>query len=134
MVQWIRDRFNECLDKAEFLRLKLHALNQSEDPQLSDDEPTIFVEKLIYDRALDISRNAARLEMEGGNYNTCELAYATSLWMLEILLDEHLSSNEVYDDGYSSNITSLDESDKEMIRKYVSSIANRLKALKSKMS
>ena len=134
LVQWIRDRFNECLDKAEFLRLKLHTLNQSEDPQVLDDEPTIFVEKLIYDRALDISRNAARLEMEGGNYNTCELAYATSLWMLEILLDEHLSSNEVYDDGYSSNITSLDESDKEMIRKYVSSIANRLKALKSKMS
>ncbi|QEU59591.1 Atg1 [Kluyveromyces lactis] len=133
LVQWIRDRFNECLDKAEFLRLKLHAINTSPNSQWSDDDTIIFVEKLIYDRALDISRNAARMEMESGNYNTCELAYATSLWMLEILLDENFQFNEVYDDEYASNITSLDESDKEMIKKYISSIANRLKALKSKM-
>lgn len=135
LVQWIRERFNECLDKAEFLRLKLHTINDSNDTlNSSEREDIIFVEKLIYDRALDISKNAAKLEIEGEHFTDCELAYATSLWMLEVLLDENLQFDEVYNEEFASNVATLDELDKEMIEKYITSIANRLKSLKSKMS
>lgn len=152
LVQWLRDKFNECLEKTEFLRLRLNACkskiseativktdfqlrNNDKDEELVDDfeEEPVFLEKLIYDRALEISKTAAKFEMQGEFLNNCELAYATSLWMLESLLDSSIEPDS--SDDKTLGITGiLDESDKQMIRKYIDSIANRLKALRKKMS
>lgn len=155
LVQWIRERFNECLEKADFLRLKLNELKtsggeamrrrdshkstssrvdeQSEDnePDEESDEP-VYLEKILYDRALEISKTAAKLEMQGDHLNNCELAYATSLWMLETLLDEP-NGDDLYGetDGLTTDV--LDDQDKKVIRKYIDSIANRLKALREKI-
>lgn len=130
IVQWIRERFNECLSKAEFVRLKLE---DSEKKLYQKDEnfqlkfPKIYSERLIYDRALEIAKNTAKMEMSSNNTNTenligCELAYTTSIWMLEALLEE---------DG---NEGKLENGDRDMILKYIDSIGNRLQSLKRKIS
>lgn len=46
-VQWFRQRFNECFDKADFAKTRC----QDEIP-----ESASFAEKLIYDRALELVR------------------------------------------------------------------------------
>lgn len=155
LVQWLRDKFNECLEKAEFLRLKLNNRNfkysdestikassdedrdrvveEQNEVNTSEEEEPIFVEKLIYDRALEISKTAAKLEMQGEYLNNCELAYATSLWMLETVLDNG-DEEDTYEDQCFGVTGVLDESDKQMIKKYIDSIANRLKILRGKIS
>lgn len=153
LVQWSRDKFNECLERAEFLRLKLppmdlHSADEStiKASQINDSkdgvskrssyselsEP-VFLEKLIYDRALEISKTAAKYEMQGEYLNNCELAYATSLWMLESILDKDTDSDNIGDFG-SWATEALDEADKQMIKKYIDSIANRLRILRRKMN
>lgn len=44
-VQWFRQRFNECFDKADFAKSRC----QDDIP-----ESATFAEKLVYDRALEI--------------------------------------------------------------------------------
>lgn len=140
LVQWIRERFNECLEKAKFLKIKFLSFNESLNINQENDstfttnndceanEP-VFFEKLIYDRALEISKIAANIEMQGEFLENCELAYATSLWMLESLLDK------IGDDGpYIIGCSALDDADRVMIKKYVDSIANRLKSLGKKLN
>ncbi|AJR96185.1 Atg1p [Saccharomyces cerevisiae YJM1244] len=157
LVQWLREKFNECLEKADFLRLKINDLrfkhasevaeNQTLEEKGSSEEP-VYLEKLLYDRALEISKMAAHMELKGENLYNCELAYATSLWMLETSLDDddftnaygdypfktniHLKSNDVEDKEKYHSV--LDENDRIIIRKYIDSIANRLKILRQKMN
>ena len=91
---------------------------------------------------------AAHMELKGENLYNCELAYAASLWMLETSLDDddftnaygdypfktniHLKSNDVEDKEKYHSV--LDENDRIIIRKYIDSIANRLKILRQKMN
>lgn len=48
-VQWFRQRFNECFDKADFAKSRCSSSSQEEIP-----ESATFAERLIYDRALEI--------------------------------------------------------------------------------
>lgn len=129
IVQWIRERFNEVLEKAEFVKMKLQdarkkllaqgvPVEEYSDKKIED---KIFAERLIYDRALEIAKNTAKTEMLGNDLLGCELAYSTSIWMLEALLDQDDDSQK------------LEEADKEMVEKYIESISNRLGALKKKL-
>lgn len=124
LVQWIREKFNECLEKAEFIKLRLqevdNILAESEPDELSDSK--IIAEKLIFDRALEMSRNAAVNELVKEDMKGCELAYSTAIWMLEALLDDD-----------SDNATKLDTEDRQMIEKFIISIGNRLSVLKRKI-
>lgn len=142
LVQWIREKFNECLEKAEFIKLRLEEANLSitranegstASPSdsnnfyvgvtnLSESEPRIVAEKLIFDRALEISRNAAVNELVKEDLKGCELAYSTAIWMLEALLDED-----------SKDEDKLDDEDKTMVEKFIVSIGNRLSVLKRKL-
>ncbi|SCV04140.1 LAME_0H16072g1_1 [Lachancea meyersii CBS 8951] len=150
LVQWLRDKFNECLERAELLRLKLISTASclADDSTIdasklngkrveltkvseADSEP-VFLEKLIYDRALEISKTAAKFEMQGEFLNNCEIAYATSLWMLESVLDKDVVDDSIGDFSFHTT-DALDEGDILMIKKYIDSIANRLKILRKKM-
>lgn len=163
LVQWIRERFNESLEKTSFLRVKINELKttsssdrtltrpegaremweESERPREDNRDPSqvdgmgegdpVYLEKMLYDRSLEISKAAAKLEIQGEHLNNCELAYATSLWMLKTLLDD--TSDEYLCNEQDIVITGiLDEQDKKIIKKYIDSIANRLKALRHKMN
>lgn len=163
LVQWIREKFNECLEKAEFIKLRLQEANLSLSkltayPNLASESniyvgvstatdpsahgpstvkstsagdstvsntsvtPKIVAEKLIFDRALEISRNAAINELVKEDLKGCELAYSTAIWMLEALLDE-----DGTDDGR------LDGEDKLTVEKFIVGIGNRLSVLKRKL-
>ena len=110
VVQWVRARFNEVLEKAELVRLKLidsqkrlpldhpsHPSNQSVGTCSSVGMGTsvdhvvvssgITAEKLMYDRALEMSRSAAINELTGEDLAGCEISYVTAIRMLEAVLE-----------------------------------------------
>lgn len=72
-VQWMREKFNECLKRAETVKEQQHRVDSC-------------VEKLLYDRALEMSRAAAVHELVGENITECEQDYQTAIWMLEAIL------------------------------------------------
>lgn len=111
VVQWVRSRFNEVLGKAEFVRLKLieaqqqlptdHPSHPSNHPAISKSVPAmgtsadnvvvsagVTAEKLMYDRALEMSRAAAVNELVGEDLPGCEIAYVTAVRMLEAVLED----------------------------------------------
>ncbi|KAL9126074.1 MAG: hypothetical protein Q9217_004818 [Psora testacea] len=111
VVQWVRGRFNETLEKAEFVRLKLLEVQKQLPPQhpshpinhpstshssggmgTSADQVVVTsgvtAEKLMYDRALEMSRSAAVNELVGEDLPGCELAYVTAVRMLEAVLED----------------------------------------------
>ncbi|CCD26122.2 serine/threonine protein kinase ATG1 NDAI_0G03450 [Naumovozyma dairenensis CBS 421] len=157
LVQWIRERFNECLEKADYLRLKLDDVttnkqdqekgnDDSEDEdendndnvsekETTDTDEDVVLEKLLYDRALEISKDAATMELNGENLYNCELSYATALWMLETTLEPNNAVIEnARDHADDQTYEVLDEQDRIIIKKYMDSIATRLKALRSRLN
>jgi serine/threonine-protein kinase ULK/ATG1 len=133
VVQWVRSRFNEVLEKAEFVRLKLleaqrrlplehpshpnnHSLESagsgaSVDVMVS---PGVTAEKLMYDRALEMSRTAAINELTSEDLSGCEIAYITAIRMLEAVLE----GEEVH---HSTSIDKVDrmvqDEDREVVLK-----------------
>lgn len=145
LVQWIREKFNECLEKGEYIKLRLeeallsiskeesfrdssshdgHELSSSSNVESGSSR--IVAEKLIFDRALEISRTAAVNELVKEDLKGCELAYSTAIWMLEALLDEDITDEK-------TEVGKLDGSDKETVEKFILSIGNRLSVLKRKL-
>lgn len=108
VVQWVRSRFNEVLEKAEFVRLKLvegqrrlplshpshpnnHSVGSTATSTGSADvivSPGVTAEKLMYDRALEMSRAAAINELTSDDIAGCEIAYVTAIRMLEAVLED----------------------------------------------
>ncbi|TVY60721.1 Serine/threonine-protein kinase ATG1 [Lachnellula suecica] len=107
-VQWVRNRFNEVLEKAEFVRLKLieaqkqlpedhpgHPSNHTSASRLAGASSTdgvvlstgVSAEKLMYDRALEMSRSAAISEIANEDLPGCEISYITAIRMLEAVLE-----------------------------------------------
>ncbi|GMG37055.1 unnamed protein product [Ambrosiozyma monospora] len=146
LVQWIRTRFNESLEKAEFLKLKLgdalvklEQQQQGQHQQAGEDVPVV-AEKLIFDRALEESRNAAVNELKNEDLLGCELSYSTSIWMLEALLNEDGSTTSTTSggmgvgfDGGDGGSRKLDEDDRKTVQLFITSIGNRLKILRVKI-
>lgn len=110
VVQWTRSRFNEILEKTDLVRLRLidsqrrlpehhpsHPSNvsvgigSSAGLGTSADQvvvsPGVTAEKLMYDRALEMSRAAAINELTGEDLPGCEISYVTAIRMLEAVLE-----------------------------------------------
>jgi serine/threonine-protein kinase ULK/ATG1 len=107
VVQWIRERYNEVLDKAQFVQEKIIEA-QKDLPTNHPNHPNnhrgelsrgsadsnfmlttgVTAEKLMYDRALEMSRAAAVNELVGDDLPGCEVAYVTSLRLLEAVLEK----------------------------------------------
>lgn len=134
VVQWVRQRFNEVLEKSEVVRLRLiegqrllpedhpsHPSNQASDSISSSAgstvkqvylTPGVSAEKLMYDRALEMSRTAAIDEVTNENLPGCELSYITAIRMLEAILDSDDDTKKSKDkDG------DLETDEEEHIRK-----------------
>ncbi|KAI6778818.1 Serine/threonine-protein kinase ATG1 [Emericellopsis cladophorae] len=117
VVQWVRQRFNEVLEKSEVVRLRLtesqrglpedhpsHPSNQGLESATSAAgstgvkdvylTPGISAEKLMYDRALEMSRAAAIDEVTNENLGGCELSYVTAIRMLEAVVDSDEDSSK----------------------------------------
>ncbi|OAA44768.1 Serine/threonine-protein kinase [Metarhizium rileyi] len=162
IVQWVRQRFNEVLEKSEIVRLKLteaqkllpedhpsYPSNQGADSLTSSSgstakqvylTPGISAEKLMYDRALEMSRAAAIDEVTNENLPGCKISYITAIRMLEAVLDND-------DDGLSRRLSSgkgparslpressseLDSDEEAHVRKMIQMIRGRLTAVVKK--
>ncbi|KAI9369774.1 hypothetical protein BJX61DRAFT_127976 [Aspergillus egyptiacus] len=156
IVQWIRGRFNDVLEKAEAVRLKLieaqrrlpadhpcHPSNHSIEPAgpgASVDvvvSPGVTAEKLMYDRALELSRTAAINELTSEDLMGCEIAYVTAIRMLEAVLEveeQHSGPGGGTDRGDRVFLDGLQGEDREVVLKMVSSIRSRLAALRKKLA
>ncbi|KAI5811463.1 putative serine/threonine protein kinase [Peziza echinospora] len=140
-VQWIRQRFNEAMEKADYVRLKLkeaqmrlptshpsHPCNhtQAEDSgRIQSDifiSPGVTAERLMFDRAIDMSRGAAVNELVGEDLEGCHMSYLTALKLVEAVL-------EVDDDEGN-----VDDDDRNYIETIVVNIKARVEAVKQKMA
>lgn len=122
VVQWIRARFNEVLEKAEVVRLTLidsqkklppdhpsHPDNHSTEAVSSASMGTsvdhvvvssgVTAEKIMYDRAVEMSRASAINELTGEDLPACEINYTTAIRLLEAVLED----DEDYLSGKSSS-------------------------------
>jgi serine/threonine-protein kinase ULK/ATG1 len=136
-VQWIRGRFNEVLEKAEIVRLKLiesqrrlpedhpcHPNNLSAATGSSTGMGTsadqvivssgITAEKLMYDRALEMSRSAAINELTGEDLPGCDICYVTAIRMLEAVLESDEDTSGRKDSGSSIDNTGADANDDDL--------------------
>ncbi|CBX90155.1 similar to serine/threonine protein kinase (Pdd7p) [Plenodomus lingam JN3] len=145
VVSWVRDRFNECCAKSELVALKL----QHAQLQLPADHPAhpqnlsttasvsattvgsaenillttgVTAEKLMYDRALEMSRQAAVDELTGHNLAGCDVNYFTAIQMLDAVLEE--------DEGEAGGeIGGLDGEDRASVVKLLEQMRTRHRAL-----
>ncbi|CRG90148.1 unc51-like kinase [Talaromyces islandicus] len=160
VVQWVRNRFNEVLEKAEFVRLKLiegqkrlspdhpshpdnHSIGSVSAGALGTSADNVIVssgvtaEKLMYDRALEMSRAAAINELTGDDLSGCEIAYITAICMLEAVLEnDELPRNDKSGDkaGDADKVVldGVQVEDRKVVVKLVSSIRARLSSLRKK--
>lgn len=167
VVQWVRNRFNDVLEKAELVRLKLikaqeqlpvdhpsHPKNQSSTSgsatgmgKSADNvyvSPGTTAEKLMYERALEMSRSAAVNELVGEDLPGCELSYVTAIQMLEAILQDDEESNTkakaaATDQGLRSSnpeggsVNGVEAEDRQVVLKLVASMRKRLAALRKKL-
>jgi serine/threonine-protein kinase ULK/ATG1 len=111
VVQWARNRFNDALEKSEFVSRKLVDAQKQlplDHPGHPNNHPCssmysagsvgtsteqvlltsgITAEKLMYDRALEMSRTAAVNELTQEDFEGGVLSYRTAIYMLEAILD-----------------------------------------------
>ncbi|KAI0128471.1 Serine/threonine-protein kinase ATG1 [Xylariales sp. AK1849] len=160
-VQWVRRRFNETLEKAEVVRLKLVEAQK----QLPEDHPShpgnnlqeaaatstsssdgvaitagLSAEKLMYERALEMSRAAAINEIANEDLSGCELSYVTAIRMLEAVLDndEDLSKRRLPSttkaerDIVREGTSEINQDDQQAVHKMIQMITGRLSSLKKK--
>lgn len=153
VVSWTRDRFNECCVKSEIVARKL----KQAQVQLPIDHPShpqnrssasgsattigsaenillttgVTAEKLMYDRALEMSRTAAVNELVGTDLPGCDLNYLTAILMLEAILEDEEESSSRRLDG--EEINGLESEDRQSIQKLLESMKARHKALKRKI-
>jgi serine/threonine-protein kinase ULK/ATG1 len=141
VVSWVRDRFNECCVKSEIIarklkqaQLHLPADHPSHPQNLSAASGSattvgsaenillttgVTAEKLMYERAIEMSRSAAVDELTGHNLPSCDINYSTAIAMLEAILeDEDESSSRKLD---NEEINGLETEDRQMIQKRKSS-------------
>ncbi|KAI1168009.1 hypothetical protein F5B18DRAFT_658873 [Nemania serpens] len=161
-VQWVRRRFNETLEKAEVVRMKLtEAQKQLPEDHLSHPSrnpveaivpgapnvegivltPGLSAEKLMYDRAIDMSRTAAINEIANEDLKGCELSYVTAIRMLEAVLDsdEDISSNRRSSGSSRTErdaqgpASEINPDDQQAVHKMIQMINARLATLRKKM-
>ncbi|KAI1180389.1 Serine/threonine-protein kinase ATG1 [Nemania sp. FL0916] len=161
-VQWVRKRFNETLEKAEVVRLKLTQAQK----QLPEDHsshpnnnlveaivpgtpsvegivltPGLSAEKLMYDRAIDMSRTAAINEIANEDLKGCELSYVTAIRMLEAVLDNdedisskrRLSGSPRPERDTQGAASEMNPDDQQAVQKMIQMITSRLTTLQKKM-
>jgi serine/threonine-protein kinase ULK/ATG1 len=143
VVSWVRDRFNECCIKSEMVARKLkqaqhqlphdHPSHPSNQSTASGSATTIgsadnimlttgvTAEKLMYERALEMSRSAAVNELTGHDLPGCELNYSTAIFMLEAILEDEEESSSRRLDG--EEINGLESEDRQSIQKRKSSLS-----------
>ncbi|KAH9474396.1 Serine/threonine-protein kinase ATG1 [Psilocybe cubensis] len=90
-LNWFREHFIKCNERAELVKTWL---------PVTYDGPKSYLDQLVYDRALILSRTAARKELldQMTTPDECEKLYEESLWCLYALQDNLLQSGNPFMD------------------------------------
>ncbi|KFY22507.1 hypothetical protein V493_06551 [Pseudogymnoascus sp. VKM F-4281 (FW-2241)] len=163
-VQWMRSRFNEVLEKAEFSRLKLidaqkqlpedhpgHPSNHTDDSRMDGGDSStadgVFLsagttaERLMYDRAIEMSRSAAINEIANEDLIGCELSYITAIRMLEAILEKDedepqkkAATTQVAEKDPDDPENGINVDDRDSVKKLVAMVRGRLITLRRKLA
>ncbi|KAJ7050177.1 kinase-like protein [Mycena amicta] len=90
-LSWFTDQFQKCYDRATLVKTWLPA---------TYDGAKSWLDQLVYDRALVLSRTAARKELlnQASAPDECEKLYEESLWCLYALQDDLLQTGNPFMD------------------------------------
>jgi len=115
-LSWFRNHFMKCNDRAALVKTWLPA---------QYDGPKSWLDQLVYDRALVLSRTAARKELldQATTPDECEKLYEESLWCLYALQDDLLQTGNPF----------MDE-DRETIATWIKRTKLRLVRCRARMS
>ncbi|KAF2405415.1 kinase-like protein [Trichodelitschia bisporula] len=168
IVQWSRNRFNDCLEKSDFVGRRLVAAQKRlplDHPGHPSNHPNgaasgssaalsvgsasgagsaeninlttgVTAEKLMYDRALEMSRSAAVNELMNEDLEGGELSYRTAIYMLEAILDaddEEGAKRPRRGAAEEVLINGLESEDRATVLKLLESLKGRLRSLKRKL-
>jgi len=88
-LSWFKDHFLRCNDRAALVKTWLPAQYTG---------PSTWVDELVYNRALTLSRTAARKELldQHKSPDECERLYEESLWCLYALQDDLLQKGNPF--------------------------------------
>ncbi|KAH6903283.1 other/ULK/ULK protein kinase [Coprinopsis sp. MPI-PUGE-AT-0042] len=113
---WFKEHFIKCNDRAELVKTWLPA---------QYDGPKAWLDQLVYDRALMLSRTAARKELldQATAPDECEKLYEESLWCLYALQDDLLQTGNPFM-----------EEDKETIATWIKRTKLRLVRCRARMA
>ncbi|KAJ2066107.1 Serine/threonine-protein kinase [Coemansia sp. S2] len=127
-VQWVRDKFNECLDRAE-------SLKQRASGDELDNVSQISVVQVLYEQALALSKVAAQRELKWIEPLDCDRAYQLAIWMLSAILeatdsqqDEHHELPEMRD---AQEELALE--DRTIVEQFIASIVKRRETLQRRL-
>ncbi|KAJ8489036.1 hypothetical protein ONZ45_g13730 [Pleurotus djamor] len=86
---WFKEHFIKCNDRAALVKTWLPAQYEG---------PKTWLDQLVYDRALVLSRTAARKELldQASSPDECEKLYEESLWCLYALQDDLLQTGNPF--------------------------------------
>ncbi|EPX72023.1 ULK/ULK protein kinase Atg1 [Schizosaccharomyces octosporus yFS286] len=119
-LEWYQKRYMESLEKSEFLKAVVNSYSFANTLRIT--KPA-FASQLIYQRALDISRNAATSELSGNDVFSSFKSYKVANNLLESLLEGEFSTPSGTED-FNNTFT---------IQKLITLISKRLDLLQGKL-
>ncbi|KAJ2082282.1 Serine/threonine-protein kinase [Coemansia sp. RSA 988] len=143
-VQWVRNRFNECLERAE-------ALKQLARGNELDSVAHVSIVRILYEQSLALSREAAVRELKWMDPLDCDRAYQLAIWMLSAILEtaatsvvsstsSSTSSSFSHGDARQRTVESLkddqekmDPEDRTIVERFIASIVKRREALQRRL-
>ncbi|TDL27928.1 kinase-like protein [Rickenella mellea] len=97
-LSWFKEHFIKCNDRAALVKTWL--------PEKCTTGQT-WLDQLVYDRALQLSRKAARMELlDQASGPECEVLYEESLWYLYALQDDVMQAGNPFRDEDRTTIAS----------------------------
>ncbi|KAI9505454.1 Serine/threonine-protein kinase [Coemansia spiralis] len=105
-VQWVRGKFNECLERAEVLK--------------SRGVDVVPVVEVLYEQALALSKAAAVRELKWVDPLDCDRAYQLAIWMLSAILEPN-SPDELVPE------------DRAIVEQFIASIVKRRETLQRRL-
>lgn len=106
---WFKEHFIKCSERAALVKTWL---------PVQYDGPKIYLDQLVYDRALLLSRTAARKELldQATAPDECEKLYEESLWCLYTLQDDLQSENPFMEEDRATIATWIKRTKLRLIR------------------
>lgn len=128
LIQWIRNTFNESLEKAEYLKLMINRLD-GEKHDSNEQNEHFICEKIIFDRAIEICKETANKELtklkspDIEKLKECESSYSVAVWMLESLIYKSSGSSD----------EALENDDRRIVENFINSIGTRILILRKEI-